>query len=78
MRRQLAVPNQKGATGKSTIAGAAGSGTCASLVADVDPQADATTMLGVDPEVLFRAPTLISRVGLRGQQRSMPMSTVDA
>ena len=52
--RVLAVANQKGGTGKSTIAvnvaAAAGERGLRVLVVDVDPQADATTMLGVDPD----------------------------
>ncbi len=52
--RVLAVANQKGGTGKSTIAvnvaAAAGQRGVRVLVVDVDPQADATTMLGIDPD----------------------------
>ena len=52
--RVIAVANQKGGTGKSTItvnvAAAAGESGQRVLVVDVDPQADATTMLGVDPD----------------------------
>lgn len=52
--RVIAVANQKGGTGKSTIAvnvaAAAGEGGLRLLVIDIDPQADATTMLGVDPD----------------------------
>lgn len=51
--RVIAVANQKGGTGKSTIAvnvaAAAGERGLRTLVVDVDPQADATTMLGIDP-----------------------------
>ena len=51
--RVLAVANQKGGTGKSTIAVnvavAVGETGMRVLLVDVDPQADATTMLGVDP-----------------------------
>ncbi len=50
----IAVANQKGGTGKSTIAvnvaAAAGERGLHTLVVDVDPQADATTMLGIDPD----------------------------
>jgi chromosome partitioning protein len=52
--RVIAVANQKGGTGKSTIAVnvavAVGERGLRVLVVDVDPQADATTMLGVDPD----------------------------
>ena len=52
--RIIAVANQKGGTGKSTIAVnlavAAGETGHRVLVVDVDPQADATTMLGVEPD----------------------------
>lgn len=52
-RRVIAVANQKGGTGKSTIAvnvaAAVGERGLRALVVDVDPQADATTMLGIDP-----------------------------
>jgi chromosome partitioning protein len=52
--RAIAIANQKGGTGKSTIAvnvaAAAGERGLRTLVVDVDPQADATTMLGVDPD----------------------------
>ena len=51
--RVLAIANQKGGTGKSTIAvnvaAAMGERGSHVLVVDIDPQADATTMLGVDP-----------------------------
>lgn len=51
--RVIAVANQKGGTGKSTIAVnvavAAGEKGSRVLLVDVDPQADATTMLGIDP-----------------------------
>lgn len=56
--RVIAVANQKGGTGKSTItvnvAAAAGHSGLRVLVVDVDPQADATTMLGVDPDARKR------------------------
>lgn len=56
--RVLAVANQKGGTGKSTIAvnvaAAMGERGLRVLVVDVDPQADATTMLGVDPDAQRR------------------------
>src|SRR4051812_49952802 len=52
--RMIAVANQKGGTGKSTIAvnvaAATGERGGRVLVIDADPQADATTMLGVDPD----------------------------
>jgi len=52
--RVIAVANQKGGTGKSTIAvnvaAAVGERGSRALVIDVDPQADATTMLGIDPD----------------------------
>ena len=51
--RVMAVANQKGGAGKSTIAvnvaAAAGERGSRVLVVDVDPQADATSMLGIDP-----------------------------
>jgi len=53
--RVIAVANQKGGAGKSTIAvnvaAAVGERGLRALVVDVDPQADATTMLGIDPDV---------------------------
>jgi chromosome partitioning protein len=51
--RVIAVANQKGGTGKSTvavnIAAALGADGLHVLVVDVDSQADATSMFGVDP-----------------------------
>jgi chromosome partitioning protein len=53
MSRIIAIANQKGGAGKTTVAvnlavaiGETGQRT---LLVDVDPQADATTMLGIDP-----------------------------
>jgi chromosome partitioning protein len=52
--RVIAVANQKGGTGKSTVtvnvAAAVGETARRALVVDLDPQADATTMLGIDPD----------------------------
>ncbi len=51
--RLIAIANQKGGTGKSTVAvnvaAAIGEWDRKALVVDIDPQADASTMLGVDP-----------------------------
>jgi chromosome partitioning protein len=51
--RVIAVANQKGGAGKTTVAVnlavAVGETGRRALLVDVDPQADATTMLGVDP-----------------------------
>lgn len=51
--RVMAFANQKGGTGKSTlaanVAAAAGASGRRVLVVDVDPQADATSLFGVDP-----------------------------
>lgn len=56
--RVIAIANQKGGTGKSTVAvnvaAALGETGQRVLVIDLDPQADATTMLGVDPEAADR------------------------
>jgi chromosome partitioning protein len=49
----IAVANQKGGTGKSTIASnlaaVVGERGMRALLIDIDPQADATTMFGIDP-----------------------------
>ena len=54
MHRVIAIANQKGGTGKTTVAVnlavAMGESARHVLLVDVDPQADATTMLGVDPD----------------------------
>lgn len=51
--RTIAVANQKGGTGKSTItvnlAAAMGERGLLTLVVDADPQSDTTSMLGIDP-----------------------------
>jgi len=51
--RVIAVANQKGGAGKTTVAVnlavARGGQGARALLIDVDPQADATTMLGIDP-----------------------------
>lgn len=50
----IAVANQKGGTGKSTVAvnlaAAIGGRGQRALLVDIDPQSDATGMLGVDPD----------------------------
>jgi chromosome partitioning protein len=50
----MAVANQKGGAGKTTVAvnvaAAAGESGSRVLVVDVDPQADATSMFGIDPD----------------------------
>ena len=52
--RTIAVANQKGGAGKTTVAVnlavAMGEIGCRVLLVDIDPQADATTMFGVDPD----------------------------
>jgi len=57
-RRTIAIANQKGGTGKSTVAvnlaAALGAGGQHVLVVDVDSQADATSMCGVDPDAPTR------------------------
>jgi chromosome partitioning protein len=57
-RRTIAIANQKGGTGKSTVAvnlaAALGAGGRHVLVVDVDSQADATSMCGVDPDAPAR------------------------
>lgn len=72
----VAVANQKGGTGKSTlavnVAAALGDNGLRVLLVDIDPQADATSMLGVDadaaPQTLYdvlvggyELPTAIAR-----------------
>jgi chromosome partitioning protein len=56
--RLVAVANQKRGTGKSTlavnVAAAVGERGLRALVVDVDPQGNATTMLGIDPEACER------------------------
>jgi len=56
--RTIAVANQKGGTGKSTItvnlAAAMGERGLSVLVVDVDPQSDTTTMFGIDPAACER------------------------
>jgi chromosome partitioning protein len=57
--RTIAVANQKGGTGKSTIAVnlavALGESGKRVLLVDVDPQADATSMFGIDPALHERS-----------------------
>ena len=56
--RVIAVANQKGGAGKSTVAvnlaAVMGERRGRALVVDLDPQADATTMFGVDPDQATR------------------------
>jgi chromosome partitioning protein len=57
--RVIAVANQKGGAGKTTVgvnlAVAMGETGRRALLVDIDPQADATTMLGIDPHVENRS-----------------------